>query len=220
MKIRTVEYSGTLVAPDAPLPGTLPQIAFAGRSNVGKSSLINTLLRRTRKKIARVSAEPGKTRALNFFTVNDEFFLVDLPGYGYAKVPGPVRDSWRTLVEGFLARPDGPRAVVQLIDARHKPQDDDVRMLAYLSDMGLPVPVALTKIDKLNRSERSRRIPELLEQLGLAPDQVVPFSSKTGEGREELLGALASLLGATPEDPEPGPGATDAPSPPGPPNPV
>lgn len=196
MKIRSVDYAGTIVEPGAPLPGDLPQVAFAGRSNVGKSSLINTLLRRTRKKIAHVSATPGKTRAVNFFRVNDRFFLVDLPGYGYAKVPGAVRESWAELMEGYLARPDGPLAVVQLVDVRHPPTAADVQMLGYLAEVGLPTVVVLTKIDKLTRSERARRLGEAPTRLGLDPEQIIPFSSKTGEGRDELLGALDDLLTA------------------------
>ena len=99
MKIRTVEYSGTLAKPGGEIPGTLPQIAFLGRSNVGKSSLINTLLKRTRSKLAHVSATPGKTKTINFFLVNKRFFLVDLPGYGYARAPKPMRDSWIELID-------------------------------------------------------------------------------------------------------------------------
>ncbi|TVR65422.1 MAG: YihA family ribosome biogenesis GTP-binding protein [Gemmatimonadales bacterium] len=197
MKIRSVDYAGTIVEPDAPLPGDLPQVAFAGRSNVGKSSLINALLRRTRKKIAHVSATPGKTRAVNFFRVNDRFFLVDLPGYGYARVPDAVRDSWARLMEGYLSRPDGPVAVVHLVDARHPPTGADVQMLGYLAQVGLPALVVLTKIDKLSHSERTTRLREAPDRLGLDPEQIIPFSSKTGEGRDALLGALDDLLAAT-----------------------
>jgi GTP-binding protein len=183
-----------VAAANQPLPGGLPQIAFAGRSNVGKSSLINVLLGRTRKKMAHVSGTPGKTQLLNFYRVNDEFFLVDLPGFGYAKVPEAVREGWRRLIEGYLAREDGPLAVVHLVDARRRPTDYDLRMLEYLAGLGLPALVVVTKVDKLNRSKRTRDIPTLIEGLGLDPEQVIPFSSVTGEGREELLGALSQLL--------------------------
>lgn len=194
MKIRTVEFVGTLVDPLAPLPDSLPQVAFAGRSNVGKSSLINTLLQRTRKKIARVSATPGKTQALNFFRVNEDFLLVDLPGFGFAKVPAGVQDSWKGLVEGYLARPDGPVAVVHLLDVRREPTPEDLQMLDYLAGLGIPALLVLTKVDKFSKSRKLQRVRDLVKELALDPEQVVPFSSKTGEGRDLLLAALADLL--------------------------
>lgn len=194
MKIRTVEYAGTIAARGGPSPGTLPQVAFSGRSNVGKSSLINTLLRRTRSKIAHVSAKPGKTRALNFFEVNGEFYLVDLPGYGYAKVPEAMRDAWGELIEWYLGQSGGVVGVVHLVDARHKPTIHDLRMIEYLAEVGLPALVVLTKIDKLKRSERQASIRRALETLEIDPAQLVPFSSKTGEGRDELLEALEGLV--------------------------
>ncbi|MGY8778528.1 MAG: ribosome biogenesis GTP-binding protein YihA/YsxC [Longimicrobiales bacterium] len=197
MKIKTVEYAGTIAKVGGPSPGTLPQVAFSGRSNVGKSSLINTLLRRTRAKIARVSAKPGKTQALNFYRVNEDFFLVDLPGYGYAKVPGEMKDAWSGLIEWYLAESGGVRAVVHLVDARHKPTKHDHRMVGYLSDVGLPAMIVLTKIDKLKRSERTQAISGAMEALALDDSQLIPFSSKTGEGRDALLGALDDILDAS-----------------------
>jgi GTP-binding protein len=194
MKIRTVEYAGTVAAPDGPLPGDLPQVAFSGRSNVGKSSLINLLLRRHRSRIAHVSGQPGKTQALNFYRVNDAFFLVDLPGFGYAKVPKAMRDSWKGLVEGYLARDEGLRGVVHLVDCRRPPTELDLEMLDYLAQAGLPALVVLTKIDKLKRSQRARAIEAATAGLGVDPEQVVPVSSRTGEGRETLLAAVAALL--------------------------
>lgn len=199
MQIRSVEFAGTVVDHRAPLPDTLPQVAFAGRSNVGKSSLINTLLGRTRKKIAHVSGTPGKTQALNFFRVNDAFFLVDLPGFGFAKVPQQVKAGWKALVEGYLARPDGPVAVVHLIDIRRGPTPEDVGMLGYLSEVGVPALVVFTKADKLGRQERIKRVAELEAALSLDPDQVVVSSSQTGEGKEEILAALGGLLESTHE---------------------
>lgn len=194
MIIRSVEYAGTIAEVGGPAPGTLPQVAFSGRSNVGKSSLINTLLRRTRSKIAHVSAQPGKTRALNFYRVNDLFFLVDLPGYGYAKVPEAMRDGWTRLIEWYLSDPGRVRGVVHLVDARHKPTAHDQQMVAYLAELGLPALVVLTKIDKVKRSQRRKSIDRALEALDLEENQLVPFSSKTGEGREELLEALSELV--------------------------
>ena len=194
MKIRTVEYAGTIAEPGGPSPGTLPQVAFSGRSNVGKSSLINTLLRRTRSKIAHVSAKPGKTRALNFFRVNDDFFLVDLPGYGYAAVPDAVRDAWGELIEWYLGESGAVRGVVHLVDARHPPTKHDLRMVEYLSEIELPTLIVLTKMDKLKKAERKKSVQRAIEALQLEEDQLLPFSSKTGEGRDDLLEALEQLV--------------------------
>jgi GTP-binding protein len=194
VKIRQVEYAGTVATPDGPRPGTLPQVAFSGRSNVGKSSLINMLLQRTRKKLAHVSATPGKTRALNFYRVNDAFFLVDLPGFGYARAPSPVREQWRTLIEGYLAHETVLKGVVHLVDARHGPQKSDLQMIEYLAGLEVPVLVVLTKIDKLKASERKNAIERATEALDVDGEQILPFSSRTGEGRDALLEALGSLL--------------------------
>jgi GTP-binding protein len=201
MKIRTVEYAGTIAKPGGKAPGSLPQVAFSGRSNVGKSSLINTILQRTRKKIAHVSGTPGKTQALNFYRVNDDFFLVDLPGYGYARVPEGVSDSWADLIEWYLSGSGDVKGVVHLVDARHAPTGHDLRMVTYLADVGLPTLVVLTKTDKLKREERRRSIARALEALELDESQLLPFSSKTGEGREELLDALGELVSAARQRP-------------------
>ena len=199
MKISTVEYAGTVVKSDGPIPGDLPQVAFSGRSNVGKSSLINTLLRRHRSKIARVSSTPGKTQALNFYRVNDRFFLLDLPGFGYARVPKAMRNQWRGLIEGYLARDVDLRGVVHLVDARHDPTPQDLQMLDFLAQLGMPTLVVLTKIDKLKRNQRARSLARAAERLGVDSEQLLPFSSKSGEGRDELLGAIEDLLTAEPD---------------------
>ena len=161
---------------------------------MGKSSLINTLLRRTRKKIARVSATPGKTRTINFFLVNERFFLVDLPGYGYAKVPKSMRDAWSDLIEWYLGASGGVQGLVHLMDARRDPTDHDLNMITYLSELGVPTLVVLTKMDKLKKTQREKAIRRTCEGLSIGEDQVVPFSSKTGEGRETLLEALDELV--------------------------
>lgn len=194
MKIRSAEYAGTVATPGAPPPGDHPQIAFSGRSNVGKSSLINTLLRRTRHRIAHVSATPGKTRALNFYLVNGTFFLVDLPGYGFARVPQAMRDEWKRLIEWYLGESGQVRGVVHLVDARIPPTEHDRTMVGYLASVGVPTLVVLTKMDKLKKLERQKSIVRARAQLELDEDQLVPFSAKTGEGREELLDALEELL--------------------------
>jgi GTP-binding protein len=195
--IHTVEYAGTVATPTQAPPGELPEVAFSGRSNVGKSSLINVLLRRTRRKIAHVSATPGKTQALNFYRVNDRFFLIDLPGFGYARVPGATKAEWRGLIEGYLSRSERLKGVVHLVDVRHPPSDLDRDMLEYLARLGVPAIVVATKMDKLKRSERAAHLARVGADLAIDEEQLVPFSSHTGEGRDELLEALAGLLGSS-----------------------
>ena len=197
MQIRSVEYAGTVAKPGQAPPGDLPQIAFSGRSNVGKSSLINTVLGRTRSRLAHVSATPGKTQALNYYRVNGSFFLVDLPGYGYARVPAALRDAWQRLIEWYLVESGHVRGVVHLVDARRAPTEHDVAMMGYLARLEVPAMVVLTKMDKVKQSDRKRAVARALAALALEEDQLVPFSSRTGEGREALLAALDDLLGGT-----------------------
>ncbi|HUE76517.1 MAG TPA: ribosome biogenesis GTP-binding protein YihA/YsxC [Longimicrobiales bacterium] len=206
MKIRTVEFAGAIAGPTGTAPGPLPQVAFAGRSNVGKSSLINRLLGRTRTPIARVSGTPGKTQEINFFHVDAlseqdaadfEFYLVDLPGYGYAKVPKQLRGAWKPLIEGYLKGSEQLLGVVQLIDCRHDPTPEDRSMVTFLAALGTPTLVVVTKVDKLKPAGRAGRIESIAAALELDMDQVVPFSAQTGEGREVLLEALEALLRET-----------------------
>jgi GTP-binding protein len=171
----------------------LPEVAFSGRSNVGKSSLLNVLLRR--KRLALTSGRPGKTQTLNFFNVGDACYFVDLPGYGFAKVPAGVRRAWRPMVEGYLRESPELRGVIQLVDARHGPSDLDRAMLAFLEGTGLPTLVVLTKVDKLAPAEREPRLEALAEELGLADaEQVVAFSAVTREGRRDILEAIENLV--------------------------
>jgi len=193
--IRSVAFAGSVVSPGQSFPGELPQVAFAGRSNVGKSSLINRVLGRPRRKLARVSASPGKTQALNFYEVNGSFFLVDLPGSGYAKAPKAVRESWRALVRGYLAGSAELRGMVYLVDSRHPPTEGDRDFVEYLAETGVPTLIALTKVDKLKASEREKGVARRVEsRLGVSGDQVVASSARTGEGAGELLEAIAALL--------------------------
>jgi GTP-binding protein len=195
--IRRLEFLGGQAAAGGWRPETdLPEIAFSGRSNVGKSSLLNTLVRR--KSLARVSGTPGKTREINFFRVNDAFHLVDLPGYGYARVSKAARDAWRPLIEGYLQTSEQLRGVVQLIDARHPPSTDDLRMMDFLASIGVPTVVVATKVDKLSRTERNEKLAALGPQLGVEEEQLIPFSSRTGEGRDDLAQAVVSLLAQPP----------------------
>ncbi len=198
MIIRSVEFAGAVATSGGPFPqgGDLPQVAFSGRSNVGKSSLINVLLRRTRKKVAHVSAKPGKTQTLNFYRVNDAFFLVDLPGFGYAQAPGEVREVWRKMVEWYLAESEALQGVVHLVDGRHPPSPLDLEMMEYLGEIGLPALIVLTKMDRVSASRQEKALTAAAEALGLDQDQVLPFSSKTGEGRAPLLQALEELIPA------------------------
>ncbi|MGQ0539096.1 MAG: ribosome biogenesis GTP-binding protein YihA/YsxC [Gemmatimonadaceae bacterium] len=197
--MRRFEFLGGMAAPRARggwrPQGGLPEVAFAGRSNVGKSSLLNALVRR-RRGAARVSRTPGRTREINFFAVNDEFVLVDLPGYGYARVAKEGRAAWRPLVESYLAATRELRGLVLLLDARREPSQDDRQMLAFLAEHGLPVLVAITKIDKLSPGAAAARVAALTHSLGLDAEQVVPFSAATGHGRDELARAVVDLVRA------------------------
>jgi len=190
--IRELRFLGPMASVDGWRPeNALPEIAFAGRSNVGKSSLLNRLVRR--KAFARVSRTPGRTREINFFEVNRRFVLVDLPGYGYARISKERRAEWRPLIEAYLRNSSNLRGVVQLIDVRRDPSDDDLQMLDFLSDLGTPTIVAITKVDKLSPSAKAARIGELTASLGLDADQVIPFSAHTGAGRDELAAAIVAL---------------------------
>jgi len=191
--IRSLEFIGGMASAGGWRPETtLPEVAFAGRSNVGKSSLLNRLVHR--KKFARVSNTPGRTREVNFFKVNDRFVFVDLPGYGYARISKERRAEWRPLIEGYLRTSEQLRGIVELLDARHDPTADDLKMLEFLGEIGVPTIVVLTKMDKLTPSERKVRGAERAAQLGLDSDQVIPFSAVTGEGRDTLAEAIEALL--------------------------
>ena len=192
--IRDLAFLGGMATPGGwrPPPG-LPEIAFAGRSNVGKSSLLNRLVRR--KAFARVSRTPGRTREINFFQVNDQLVLADLPGYGYARVAHEKREAWRPLIEGYLRDSEALHGVVQLLDVRREASDEDRTMLEFLADLGAPTIVVVTKIDKLGNRVAPQRVAELSRSLGLTEDQVIPFSAVTGVGRDDLAEAIVSLIG-------------------------
>lgn len=175
---------------------TLPEIAFAGRSNVGKSSLLNALVRR--RAFARVSRTPGRTREINFFRVNDQFVLVDLPGYGFARVAKAQRAEWRPLIEDYLRHTSQLRGMVLLVDSRREPSADDRAMLALLAELEVPTLVAITKMDKFGPQVGQERVNTIVAALELDPAQVIPVSARTGTGRDELAAAIVDLLGRPP----------------------
>lgn len=191
--IGNVEFIGAIAQPRQTVPARLPQIAIAGRSNVGKSTLINRLV--GRKKLARVSKRPGRTQEINFFQVDDRFVIADLPGYGFAKAPEEVRKRWGPLIEGYLSTAD-VIGIVFLIDIRRGLSDDDWRLLGYLEELGLPTLFVLTKVDKLNRNGRTRAVAKIREQFDADGDQLLETSALSGEGYTELWASLAGLAEA------------------------
>ncbi len=191
--IRKLEFMGGMAAADGWRPeSALPEIAFSGRSNVGKSSLLNRLV--GRKKLARVSRTPGRTREINFFRVNDLFVMADLPGYGYARVSKARKAEWRPLLEGYISKTPQLAGVVQLLDMRREPSEDDVVMLDFLAELGMPTIVVLTKSDKLTRKAAAEQADAIARSLLLDPEQTIPFSAVTGEGRDELASAIVSAV--------------------------
>ena len=167
-----------------------PQVAFAGKSNVGKSSVLNVLC--NQKKLAQISKTPGKTKALNFFTINSNLYFVDLPGYGYAKVSKEFRRMWSELIESYLKNCKQIRGIVFILDLRHPPSEDDLQMKAFLDHYQLNYLTVLTKADKLSSSERSQNLNMFPE--ALQTDNLVVFSAQTKEGKNKILGWMKGLL--------------------------
>ena len=172
---------------------TLPEIAFAGKSNVGKSSLINAVM--NRKSLARTSAQPGKTQTINFYNINDAFYLVDLPGYGYAKANEAVKAQWGKMIERYLRSSKKLRAVFLLIDIRHEPSANDKQMYQWILYQGYHPIIIATKMDKLNSSQISKAVKTVKQGLEAEKDAVViPFSAQTKQGREEIYDLIDNLL--------------------------
>lgn len=172
---------------------SLKEVAFAGRSNVGKSSLLNLLT--GRKKLARVSGSPGKTRTINFYIINDEFRIVDLPGYGYAKVSKSVSAGWGDMMETYLENRPNLLKVIQLVDIRHAPSKQDAEMYNYLRHFGLDGIVVATKTDKISRNQMAKQLKLIRQTLGLtSEDKVIPVSALKRTGHEELLDVIEELL--------------------------
>ena len=175
-----------------------PEIAFAGRSNVGKSSLLNSLARR--KTLAKVSATPGKTRMINIFNADGAFFLVDLPGYGFAKVTQQEQERWGKMMSGYFQTSKSLRLTLHLVDIRHEPTRDDVTMNRFLRQTEQPFFVVATKADKISKAQRQKNIALIGRALEVQPWQILPYSSETGEGRKELLKVIEDALKAEKEN--------------------
>lgn len=175
----------------------MPEIAMAGKSNVGKSSLINSLTRHS--KLARTSSAPGKTRLINYYMINEAFLLVDLPGYGFARAPKSEQQKWSRMIEGFLTGSENLKHVFQLVDIRHEPTQEDVMMIEYLRHYDIPFTVIATKADKLSKAQRSRSIPVICRKLVVQPWEILTYSSEDLTGRELLLEKIENVLAETQE---------------------
>ena len=185
INVNKAEFIKSAASPKQFIRSSIPSVVFAGKSNVGKSSVINRLL--NRKNFARVGAQPGKTIHVNYFYIDEKVYFVDLPGYGYAKKSYAEKKRWAELMEGFFNSDRNISLVVQLIDARHKPSADDYDMLEYLKAGEYRTVIVMTKIDKLNKTEREKRIKELETELSAyAHMERIPFSSVSGEGVDAL----------------------------------
>jgi len=194
MKIKKSDIEAVAVKPSQYPPENLKEIAFAGRSNVGKSTLLNLLT--GRKKLARVSGSPGKTRTINFYLINDAFRIVDLPGYGYAKVSKSVSQDWGEMMEKYLSGRQNLLKVIQLVDIRHEPSKQDVEMYEYLRYYGLDGIVVATKADKVSRNQIPKQLKQIRQTLKLGKeDIVIPVSALKRTGYEELLDVIEELLG-------------------------
>lgn len=193
MKINSAEIFTSAVSQKQYPTDNLPEIALAGRSNVGKSSFINKMLQR--KNLVRTSSKPGKTQTLNFYIINETFYFVDVPGYGYAKVSKKEREKWGKMMEEYFEIRDTLRVVVLLTDIRHKPTNDDIQMYHYLKYFEHPVVVVATKMDKVPKNKREKHLKQTKETLNVQPeDVVIPFSAETGEGKDSAWGILKQFL--------------------------
>lgn len=191
MNVTACDFVAGAAAPREFPPAALPEVAFVGRSNVGKSSLINALV--GRKGLARISSTPGRTRQVNFFRVNGVCFFVDLPGYGFARVSRAMRDGWRNLVEAYLERRPPARMAVLIVDVRHPPTELDLEMREWLEERGTRYRIAATKADKLTKNQLNRNLREHLRQFG-RPDLLIPCSAITREGLSRIWAAIDGML--------------------------
>lgn len=194
MEIKSAEFVTSMAAYSTPDPA-LPQIAVAGKSNVGKSSLINSLCRR--KALARTSSTPGKTRLINLFLLNGSFHLVDLPGYGFARVDKQEKARWGVMMEKYFRETEELKLTLHLVDIRHEPTQDDLQMNAFLRATNQPFLVIATKADKISRGARMKFLAPICRAMQVQPWQVVCYSSETNDGRDQVLEKIAEALGVT-----------------------
>ena len=193
LNVNKAEFIKSAASSNQFIKSSIPAVVFAGKSNVGKSSVINRLL--NRKSFARVSAEPGKTIHVNYFLIDSKLHLIDLPGYGYAKTSQSERDRWGKLMEDFFAEQDSFDLGVMIVDSRHKPTKDDITMAEWFKNSERPFVVVANKTDKLKKSEFEPNLKLIRETLGLGDDvQLIPFSAEKGQGREVLLAEIVKML--------------------------
>jgi len=193
MKINEAKIEISAVSQKQYPNNNLPEIALAGRSNVGKSSFINRMI--SRRNLVRTSSKPGKTRTLNFYLMNDSFYFVDVPGYGYAKVSKTEREKWGQMMEEYFETRESLQLVVLVIDSRHKPTEDDVNMVQYISYLERPLLIIATKVDKLKRNERAKRLKDIEKTFGAHEAiSIVPFSAETGENKERIWTMMKQYL--------------------------
>ena len=192
MIIKSTEFIKSAAKPAHYPPAASPEIAFAGRSNVGKSSLINVLV--SRKSLVRTSSTPGRTQLINFFAVNDQFSLVDLPGYGYAKVPLAVKREWGPMIEAYLSGRPNLRGVVLILDIRRTPVAEDRQMLDLMRAYDITPILVVTKCDKVSRNERVRKAAVIASSLGVERSELTFFSTLTREGKDEIWQRIETLL--------------------------
>ena len=198
--VKQAEFLTAAVKPSGYPPPGPPEIVFAGRSNVGKSSLINCLT--GRKKLVRVSNRPGRTQQINFFSINqDQIRFVDLPGYGFAKVPLSVKHSWQKMIEVYLTTRPTLSAVVSILDIRRGPTPDDLNLLAWLKAQNITILIAVTKADKLSRNQQNNQLRKSLPQIQSFDPTPTLFSSQTGQGRKELWARIEENVGGKAPDP-------------------
>jgi len=190
--IKSAEFVTSAVKPSQYPPAVLPEIAFAGRSNVGKSSLINTLV--NRKRLVKTSSTPGRTQLINFFNINEEFTFVDIPGYGYAKVPASVKKNWGPMIETYITTRKTLKGVILIMDIRRTPGPEEMNMLDWLNHHGIPSIPVLTKSDKLSKTRQQKQLKEISNTLSADKNNFILFSAKSRQGKDEVWDAVKKVI--------------------------